>query len=358
MSLNFRYLKYLPIYTIPVFAYISFFGGGVWSYALVLYAFGLVPLLDFLTPINPNNHSEAEEALVKNDRFYDFLLYTTIPIQYTLLILFFFAVQQAHLSRFELVGIVLSFGICCGGIGINVAHELGHRKTLFEQRLAKVLLLTSLYMHFFIEHNRGHHKNVATEADPATARYGEIVYFFWLRSVVNSYLSAWHLENDRLLHLGKGIVSLHNEMIQYSLIQFAFLGAIFYFFGGFVLSCFVVSAVIGFLLLETINYVEHYGLMRRKNEGGIYERILPVHSWNSEHLIGRILLFELTRHSDHHFRSTRKYQILRYFDESPQMPAGYPAMILLSLVPPLWFFVMHRHIKRYKAQHPQAAALA
>jgi alkane 1-monooxygenase len=355
---RYRFLKYLPIYTVPLAAYIALTGSGWWTYALVIYAFGIVPLLDALFPIDDKNLSQVEEEIVKTDRIYDYLLYSTIPIQYALLVLFLFAVQRPDLSNFELAGMILSFGICCGGIGINVAHELGHRTKTSEQNMSKALLLTSLYMHFFIEHNRGHHKNVSTPNDPASSQRNELLYTFWIRSVVGSYLSAWHLEHERLQKQGLSIISLHNEMIRFSIIQLAFLGAIAWAFGVMAMLYFVVSAVIGFLLLETINYVEHYGLSRKKTDRGTYEQVMPVHSWNSDYVVGRVLLFELTRHSDHHYRASRKYQVLRHFANAPQMPLGYPGMILLSLFPPAWFYVMNRRIDNYKAQFDTEHALA
>jgi alkane 1-monooxygenase len=213
--------------------------------------------------------------------------------------------------------------------------------------MSRILLLSTLYMHFFIEHNRGHHKNVSTEDDPATSRYGETLYGFYVRTIRDSWLSAWRLEADRLGKEGLPFWSWRNEMLRFQVIQLAFVSAIYLFFGFFVLCHFLAGAAIGVLLLETVNYIEHYGLMRKKT-GDRYERTLPAHSWNSNHPIGRLLLLELSRHSDHHFMANRKYQILRHFDNSPQMPTGYPGMMLLALIPPLWFRVMHRQIDKYR----------
>jgi alkane 1-monooxygenase len=208
------------------------------------------------------------------------------------------------------------------------------------------LLLTSLYMHFYIEHNRGHHKNVSTELDPSSARKGEMLYTFWIRTVIFSYLSAWHLENQRLIDKNKSRFSLQNEMLIFQIIQLVFLAAIGAHFGFIVLLYFICAAIGGFLLLETVNYIEHYGLVRNKKNNG-FERVLPIHSWNSNHPVGRMVLFELSRHSDHHFIASRKYQILRHLDESPQMPTGYPGMMLLALLPPLWFKIMDKRISMY-----------
>jgi alkane 1-monooxygenase len=240
-------------------------------------------------------------------------------------------------------------GLLCGVFGINVGHELGHRVNVFEQTLAKMLLLTSLYMHFYIEHNKGHHKRVATPEDPSSARYGEWVYSFYFRSIILSYLSAWHIANEDLRKNGKATFSLLNEMLLFQLIQIAFLAFLFFIFGWQATIYFVVAAIIGFLLLETVNYIEHYGLQRKSTGEGKYERAMPAHSWNSDHVIGRLFLFELSRHSDHHYLASRKYQLLRHHDDAPQMPTGYPGMLLLALIPPIWFWVMNKRIKKFTA---------
>jgi alkane 1-monooxygenase len=213
--------------------------------------------------------------------------------------------------------------------------------------MSKMLLLTTLYMHFFIEHNRGHHKNVSTDEDPASSRLGEIVYFFYFRSIYGSFISAWKLESERLKRLKFSFWSFKNEMIVYQFLQASLILVIFYFFGMETTLFFLISATIGILLLETVNYIEHYGLRRKKKENG-YERALPIHSWNSNHPVGRMVLLELSRHSDHHYIASRKYQILRHFNESPQMPTGYPGMLILSLFPPLWFKVMDPRIEKYR----------
>jgi alkane 1-monooxygenase len=203
-------------------------------------------------------------------------------------------------------------------------------------------------MHFFIEHNKGHHKRVATPEDPSSARKGEWIYSFYFRTIIFSYLSAWQIANREVLKKGRPIFSLYNEMIQFTLIQVAFVSLIFFGFGWLTTIYYLIAAVIGILLLETVNYIEHYGLQRNALADGKYERTLPVHSWNSDHVIGRLMLFELSRHSDHHYLASRKYQGLRHHDGSPQMPTGYPGMMLLSLVPPLWFSVMKKRMDKMK----------
>ena len=205
-------------------------------------------------------------------------------------------------------------------------------------------------MHFFIEHNRGHHKNIATPLDPATSRRGESLYAFWIRSISDGYISAWKLENKRLKKIGERVISFKNQMLNFQLVQLVFVGLIFVVFGWLAGLAFLGAAIVGFLLLETVNYIEHYGLLRREIQPGVYEKTKPHHSWNSNHPLGRILLYELTRHSDHHFHAGRKYQVLRHFDDAPQMPTGYPGMMVLSFFTPLWFRVMEKQLKKHQEQ--------
>lgn len=346
------------IFTGPVFGLISLTFRGPWTWAMPIYAYAIIPLLEFLIPQSKINFSPEEEEKEKSSRMYDYILYSMVPLQYFLLVYFLFSLKEEGLQFYEILGRVVSFGIACVTIGINVAHELGHRVKTSEQNMAKALLLTSQYMHFIIEHNKGHHKRVATDEDPASARYGESLYAFWVRSVIFSYLSAWKLEAERLTKKNLAVWSIHNEMIQFVLIQLALIAAIYLGFGLMPLFWYLVSALLGILFFETVNYLEHYGLRRKMIDGNKYERVLPVHSWNSNHFMGRSILFEVTRHSDHHYLASRKYQILRHFDDAPLLPAGYPTMILLAFIPPLWFYVMHRHIEKIRKENPTAIALA
>lgn len=349
-------LKYLVVYTTPLLVATSLYLAGVFSFVAVLFVFGIVPLLELFLNTSTSNLSKVEEEIAKEDRLYDWLLYGLVPTQYALFLYFLFRVDSPDLLLYERLGMSTAFGIACGILGINAAHELGHRSTKYEQRMSKMLLLTTLYMHFFIEHNRGHHKNVSTDHDPASSRYGESLYAFYIRTVKDSWLSAWQLERERLSARKKSFWSVHNEMLQYQFFQTTLLISIGLFFGWETMAYYLLAATMGFLLLETVNYIEHYGL-RRKLKGNVYERTMPIHSWNSNHPLGRLFLLELSRHSDHHYMASRKYQLLRHFDESPQMPTGYPGMMMLSLVPPLWFAIMHRQIAKYK-DTPSGSALA
>lgn len=343
--MRFKFLKYFLALTVPLLAYFSFNGTGIITYAPMIEAFLLIPILELFFKPNSNNLSNAEEEMAKEDKSYDIVLYLLVPVIYFLLWEFLISMRET-LTFSDRLGRILSMGLVCGGYGINVAHELGHRNNKFEQFLSKTLLLSSLYMHFFIEHNRGHHKRVSTKEDPSSARYGENIFSFWIRSVFTGYISAWNIEFSRLKRLKKFKFSLENEMLRFQLIQVFFVSSIYFVFGTQITIYFLFAAVMGFLLLETVNYIEHYGLQRKININGKYERVQPFHSWNSNHPVGRIMLFELSRHSDHHFNASRKYQVLKNHDNSPEMPTGYPGMMILSLIPPLWFYIMNKRIKK------------
>lgn len=346
MKLRLADLKYLTAYTIPLSAWLALEWQGAWSWATLILAFGIFPILDAILPASTKNPSPEEEVSRLKNRIYDVLLYACAPICYLLLAGYFGVIQKGGLTGMETAGLTVSIGIVLGALGINVAHELGHRANPWEQSLAKWGLLPVLYQHFFIEHNRGHHKHVSTDADPATARKDENVYAFFFRSIIGQYKNAWELENERLKRKGQKFWSWQNEMLRFQIYQIAYLTTIGLIFGLTVVPYALAVALIGVLLLETINYIEHYGLRRKKLPNGNFERVLPIHSWNSDHEMGRIVLFELTRHSDHHYLASRKYQILRHMDESPQLPTGYPGSMLMALVPPLWFAVMNQRLER------------
>lgn len=348
MKISLADLKYLTAYSIPVSAWIALEWQGAWSWATLILAFGIFPILDAILPASTKNPSPDEEASRIENRFYDVLLYACAPICFLLLWRYFQVIRDGGLSTMEIAGLTVSIGIVLGALGINVAHELGHRPDAREQALAKIGLLPVLYQHFFIEHNRGHHKHVSTDADPATAKKNENIYAFFFRSIIGQYRNAWNLEAERLCRRNMTLWSWQNEMLRFQVYQFFYLATVALIFGIGVVPYALAVALIGILLLETINYIEHYGLRRRKLPSGNFERVMPIHSWNSDHEMGRIVLFELTRHSDHHYLASRKYQVLRHMDESLQLPTGYPGSMLMALVPPIWFAVMNPKLGQNK----------
>jgi alkane 1-monooxygenase len=341
-----RDFKFLTAYLVPFSAIFALLQQGVSTWATFGLVFFLLPVFELITPQSTLNTPTDEEARRSGIVWFDWLLYLNAPLLFGIVLLYLWTITTCELLPFEIIGLTLSTGIVIGTCGINVAHELGHRVNKTEQVLSKAMLLPALYQHFFVEHNRGHHKNVATDADPASARLGEHLYQFWFRSIIGSWRSAWAIEADRLQKMQLPVRSWHNEMVRFMVIQATYLLAIAVFFGGKGLLGAVMIALSGILLLETVNYIEHYGLRRRILPSGYPEPVSPAHSWNSNHELGRIFLYELTRHSDHHYKSTRKYQILRHLDESPQLPFGYPTCMIISLVPPAWFRVMNKKVPK------------
>lgn len=353
-SIQLRDLKYTIGYLAPASAVVALAVGGIVSYLTPFIMFVVIPILEFFFTGTDKNFTKEEEETAKGKWIFDAMLYVNVPMQWGIIIYMLIRVTTPGLELYEIIGMVISAGMCSGVLGINVAHELGHRRKKYEQYMAKALLLSTLYMQFFIEHNRGHHKNVATDEDPASSRYGEPIYFFIPRSIIFGYISAWKLEFERLRKANLSLWGWQNEMVRFHVYEIALVVAVFAIFGWLGGLAFLGSAACGYFLLESVNYIEHYGLRRKEVAPGRYEKCMPWHSWNSDHTFGRIMLYDLTRHSDHHYLAGRKYQVLRHFEDSPQLPIGYPAAIVLSFIPPLWFAYMHPKIAKIeKGAHPE-----
>ncbi len=341
-------LKYLIAYTLPLSAFISIGQTGPLAWLTLFIAFVLLPLIETAAPPDDKNLNLKESEAKETQLFFDLLLFLNLPL-IGILLFYFFQASASFTQATQWVSGVATMGLLLSSSGINVAHELGHNQSSFDKLVAKLLLLPSLYMHFIIEHNYGHHLRVSTPEDPASSRKNENLYSFWFRSVTKGYMHAWVIERKRLKGKEVSFYSVYNQMFQFTFIQTAYLLVVFFFFGINGLLAAIAMAIISFLVLETINYIEHYGLQRQKLSNGKYERVKAKHSWNSNHILGRIFLYELTRHSDHHYKASKKYQILDHHDQSPQLPFGYPGSLLLATVPPLWFWKMNPILEKYSS---------
>ncbi len=334
-------LAYTFAFVLPILALIGLRVGGVAHFAAPLFIFGFIPLAEHLfrgSEVQPAPRS-PREALA-----YDLLLYALIPLHFAVLGAYLWGMRAGQWSAVEAVGATVSTGITLAGIAINLGHELGHRTSRWHQRTALLLYLSTNYAHFFIEHNRGHHARVATPEDPASAGKGEVVYAFVLRSLIGGYRSAWAIEARRFPNARFPALQPRNLMLRLHLLQGAALALVGGLLGPAALLGWIAASAVAIGLLEVINYVEHYGLRRERDASGRYPKVEPVHSWNSNRPLGRILLFDLTRHADHHAHPTRPYHQLRHFAEAPELPTGYPGMILLALCPPAWFAVMNPRV--------------
>jgi alkane 1-monooxygenase len=320
--------------------------GALWFFGPVL-VFAIFPLLDLAIGMDARNPPDGVIKWLEQDRYYRWCTYVYLPVQYAGLLLACWLFSRSSLSVADKLGLALTVGMV-SGVAINTAHELGHKRASLERWLSRVALAQSGYGHFFIEHNRGHHVRVATPEDPASSRLGESFYRFLPRTVLGSLHSAWELERTRLERLQRSPWTPRNDILSawaMTVALFAVLAAVF---GAGVLPYLALQAVVGFSLLEVVNYLEHYGLLRRQREDGRYERTRPEHSWNSNSAASNVLLYHLQRHSDHHANPLRRYQALRHVEEAPQLPTGYAGMIVCALVPPLWRRVMdHRLLAHY-----------
>jgi alkane 1-monooxygenase len=355
-------IGFFSAFIIPALVICGVYAGGWWNYLALGFVFVAIPLLDHWVGRDPENVPEDQVAIVSDEFYYRFVTFVWAYFQVGFVAWGAYVVAYEPLSGAAYTGFLLGFALVTGGVGITVAHELGHKKPAIERFYAQVLLMTVCYMHFYIEHNKGHHVHVGTPKDPATSRQGEHFYAFWWRTVTGGYFSAWRLELERLHKKGLPPWSAQNQMLWYALLPVIFCFGLtaglswgagqwlwqvpIFFFG---------QSVLAFSLLEMVNYVEHYGLVRRELAPGKYEKVNTLHSWNANQLISNFFLFQLQRHSDHHAQAHRRYQVLRHMEDSPQLPSGYPAMILLALVPPLWFAVMDKKLAEWQLARQNGA---
>ncbi|MEN8720099.1 MAG: fatty acid desaturase [Oceanococcaceae bacterium] len=329
-------LPVLALATIGLY-FVTGYSVFLWGGPILLYV--VIPVFDWLVGTDEANPPESAVGDLEDDRYYRSIVYAYIPAQYLLTVLGAWMVATQGLSPLQIMGLLMTVGTI-NGVGINTAHELGHKTNGLERWLAKITLAPVAYGHFFVEHNRGHHKNVATPEDPASSRMGESFWAFLPRTAIGSLRSAWGIERERLARLGKGVWSVENENLQAFAMTVVLFGGLALVLGPVVLPFLILQAAFGAALLEVVNYLEHYGLKRRKMDSGRFERCQPEHSWNSNHTVTNLFLYQLQRHSDHHAHPTRRYQALRHFEQSPQLPSGYASMILLAYFTPLWFRVM------------------
>lgn len=353
-----RKLGFFTAFIIPSLVVVGYYLDGWWNYLAIVFSFILMPIIDQQVGVDTSNVPENVAKIKGEEFYYRFVTYIWTYFQIAFVFWGCYVISDGVIhSTFEWIGFVVSFSLVTGGIGITVAHELGHKKSSLERFYSKVLLMTVCYMHFYIEHNRGHHVAVATPEDPATARKNESFYSFWVRSVFGGYAHAWKLENESMRRKGFPVIHWKNNMIWFAILPIFFCVSLTFFlsFGsGKILweipLFFFSQSILAFTLVELVNYVEHYGIVRKEISPGRYERVNPIHSWNASQLLSNFFLFQLQRHSDHHANAIKRYQILNHYDESPQLPFGYPTMIMIATVPPLWFGMMNKRLDSWASK--------
>jgi alkane 1-monooxygenase len=309
----------------------------------LIFVYAVIPLLDKLFPNDPSNPPEQVVPQLEADRYYRILNHATVPLHFVTLACGAWFVANNSLSAWGLLAVGLMVG-AISGFGINTGHELGHKKEKIDRIAARLVLAVPFYGHFAIEHNAGHHAQVATPEDSASSKLGENIYRFSLREIPGGIRRAWRLEKARLSRRGHGTWSWKNEILQSYAVSVLLYGGLLLAFGVVILPFLLIQTAFAWWQLTSANYIEHYGLLREKKADGRYERCRPHHSWNANHLVSNLVTFHLERHSDHHAYAARRYQSLRHFDDVPQLPGGYFGMFLLAYVPPLWYRVMDRRV--------------
>lgn len=339
-----RHLGFGLVYLIPLTVFFGYLLGGLFAFLTPIVVFVLIPSLDLM--LGRDRADLPEQALDDPDvalRF-DYWLWLAAPVMGLLVLWALLVIGWGEPGWLRFVGLALSVGICTGSVGITVAHELVHRRDPWERRMGEFLLLLGGYLHWGPQHVAGHHRHVATRQDPATARAGESLYRFLPRTLAGTFTTSWAIERTRLQRLELPLWGKHNRILRYGAVTAGTLLLITLIVGFQGLLFFVLQAAVAFLLLEIVNYVEHYGLARTVDEDGRPGPVLASHSWNASERLTNWMLFNLQRHSDHHAAPQRPYPLLRHLDEAPQLPTGYSGMVLLALVPPLWFRVMDPRI--------------
>jgi alkane 1-monooxygenase len=323
---------------------------------------GIIPALDKMIGEDTTNPPESAIKGLEKDKYYDWIVKAFIPTQYAATFLGAIVAGRKDIPLADYIGLTLSVG-AINGIAINTGHELSHKHGKADRFFSMMALAPTAYTHFAVEHPFGHHKRVATPEDPASSRMGETFWKFLPRTVIGGFKSAVKIEKDRLARKGKSFWTLENELLQGWAMSGAFFGAAALVGGRRSIPFLVGQAAYGASLLEVINYIEHYGLKRQKDENGKYERTQPEHSWNSNHVVTNLVLYQLQRHSDHHANPTRSFQALRHFDNAPQLPSGYASMLLPAYIPSWWFSLMDpKVVEHYKGDlskvnmDPEAAA--
>lgn len=317
-----------------------------WTGPVLVHA--VIPAIDRLVGEDKSNPPSSAVQQLENDKYYSRVVKAFIPTQYAVTFLGAWLASRKSTPVSDRIGLTVTVG-AINGIAINTAHELGHKHDKTDRLLAMLALAPTGYTHFAVEHNFGHHKRVATPEDPASSRLGESFWKFLPRTVIGGFKSAVKIETERLERKGKSFWSLENELLQGWAMSAGFFGLTTAICGPRAIPFLIGQGAYGASLLEVINYVEHYGLKREKLPNGKYVRTAPEHSWNSNHVVTNLFLYQLQRHSDHHAHPSRSFQALRHFENAPQLPSGYASMLLPAYIPSLWYKLMdERVIQHYK----------
>lgn len=330
---NYKYFWSLTPGAAVIFGNVA---GGWWGMTNLVFSLGVLAFIEWFFPEDKSNETQDSSFIP------DIILVLHVLVQGIALSSLFYAIHESKFSNAQLLLAGLSTGIHSGSSSIVIAHELIHRKAWWWQWMGKFLLFTAGNTYFYVEHLRVHHKYVGLQNDPATARYNESLYAFYIRTSFQQLKGAWKIETERLKKEGRSPWHPRNYVLSSWLLIFILVFILGYTMGVKAIVAFIIQALIANFLLEYTNYIEHYGLSRKENE-----RVTEIHSWQSDKSISRFILIDLSRHSDHHYYASKPYHQLITYERSPVLPGGYASAIYLALIPPLWFSIMNARIQSF-----------
>ena len=322
---------------------------------LIIY-FLIVPVIDHLVGLDTRNLDAETQRILGNVKIYRRLLFASIPLYAVGMAGVLWVVRHGGLPLWSLPLFLFGAGVTLGSV-ILVGHELGHGVgAKWDRRLGLIALALVGYGHFTIEHNRGHHRTVATPEDPASAPKGMGLYRFAQRELWGVFQGALEQQHAQLKRQGVPWWSLRNDLLVSWLLTLTWFGALTLWLGLIIVPALLLLCFFAWFALTMANYVEHYGLRRAKLENGKYEPCQVHHSWNSSYAFTNLLSLHLQRHSDHHVNAAKPYQNLEHVADAPQLPSGYPGCFALALLPPLWFRVMNPRLSEHKSAHQNISA--
>jgi alkane 1-monooxygenase len=340
---------YFQLLILPAGVVAGNFLGGWYNYIVPAICFVIKPLYSILAKQKEEHHHDEHADYPSSS--YRFVALTFVPILLGVTAFSFYKIYSTDFNALEFIGIVLSTGTMNGIIGFTLAHEFIHRFTVIDQLAGHLLLLQNNYLHYSVEHIGGHHIYACTKKDPHTARLNESFYRFLPRAVTYTFINAWEIESKRLRKRNYRFISIHNRMLLYIALHLLFATAVIWFAGWLSFIFLLLQGVIAIGLLHITNYLQHYGLLRKETESGQHEKVNTHHAWSSPNSKDGLSLFQLENHADHHMHPNRTYEQLSHHDDSPEQPTGYSGMILLALVPPVWFRIMNKRISHFHHQN-------
>lgn len=332
--------RYLILLVLPATVLAGFWAGDYFTFLTPFCCFILLPLLE----IFPSDKKATSLEILKTDKkSYKLIPFLFVPVVLLLVFGCSMVASTKVLSVQEFFGLVLSVGVVNGTIGFALAHEFIHKFTVKDKVAGYLLLASSNYLHYSIEHVHGHHVYACTPKDPNSAKKGESFYRFFIRSVTGSFINAWKIELKRLRKQNQAFFSIPNRMLLFQVTQLLILFMLGYLFGRNALLFFAGQSFVAIVLHQQVNYLQHYGLTRN-DTGGVCEKMHAHHTWSIPGECRIIDLFQVQNHADHHLHASYAYEKLIKIDQSPKLPANYATMIVLSLIPPLWFKIIHKRL--------------